>query len=96
VVLQEIPRKCVTVLRRSGSRQAVDHPRIETFGENISTLTRDVFGLEVTRSGFHQRILDEIDGETTFEDLEDSFDGQLGSEARAVALAAIANRDADW
>lgn len=96
VVLQEIPRKSVTVLRRSGSRQAVGNPRIETFGENISTLTRDVFGLEVIRSGFHHMILDHIGEETTFEQLENLFEGQLGSEARAVALAAIAQRDASW
>ena len=96
VVLQEIPRRCVTVLRRSGSHQAVGHPRIETFGENISTLTRDVFGLEVTRSGFHHMILDEINGGATFEELEITFNGQLGSEARAVALAGIAQRDGNW
>lgn len=94
VVLQEIPRACISVLRRSGSRQAVDRPRIETFGETISTLTRDVFGLEVTRSGFHRMLLDEIDGDTTFGQLEHAFGGRLGSEARAIALAQIAVRRA--
>lgn len=96
VVVQEVPRKCVSILRRSGEMQVVERPRIETFGENISTLTRDVFGLEVTRSGFHRMLLDEIDGDTSFEDIEMAFGGQLGSEARAVALAAIAGRNAGW
>ena len=56
VVLQETPRTCVWKLRRSGSLQTADQPEIETFGENVGILTREAFGLEVTRSGFHREI----------------------------------------
>lgn len=48
VVLQEVPRSCVWKLRRSGAVAAVERPAIETFGENVGVLTREVFGLEVT------------------------------------------------
>jgi predicted ATP-dependent endonuclease of OLD family len=51
VVLQEVPRTCVWKLRRSGSLLTAAPPEIETFGENVGVLTREAFGLEVTRSG---------------------------------------------
>jgi predicted ATPase len=45
VVLQEVPKDCVWVLRRSGETVHVERPDIETFGENTGVLTREVFGL---------------------------------------------------
>lgn len=51
VVLQEVPRSCVSRLRRVGDSVTVESPAIETFGENVGTLTSEVFGLEVTNSG---------------------------------------------
>ena len=44
VVLQEVPRSCVWVLRRSGSSLRAERPCRETFGENVGILTSDVFG----------------------------------------------------
>lgn len=45
VVLQEVPRSCVWKVRRSGRVTEVERPEIETFGENVGILTREVFGL---------------------------------------------------
>src|SRR6185437_14471839 len=56
VVLQEVPKSCAWNLRRSGAVSFVERPAVETFGENIGILTREVFGLEVTRSGFHKML----------------------------------------
>lgn len=42
VVLQEVPKNCVYLL----SQTKAERLDIETFGESVSTLTRDVFGLE--------------------------------------------------
>lgn len=53
VVLQETPRTCVSILRRSRLVGRVEKPTVETFGENVGTLTREVFGLEVSKSGFY-------------------------------------------
>ncbi len=49
VVLQEVPKSCVWKLRRSGSVSKAERPEYETFGENVGILTREVFGLEVTK-----------------------------------------------
>jgi hypothetical protein len=88
VVLQETPRNCVWVLRRSGDVTSVDRPAIETFGENVGVLTREVFGLEVTASGFHKMIADKFDVFfTNYDAVIDSFGGQLGAEARAIVRA---------
>jgi hypothetical protein len=69
--------------------------RTETFGENVSVLTREVFELEVTKSGFHQLVAQAIDGSSTYEDALASFDGQLGTEGKALAKALLAERDID-
>lgn len=54
VVLQEVPSSCVWKVMRSGRNVNAERPDIETFGENVGVLTREVFGLEVTHAGFHQ------------------------------------------
>lgn len=95
VVLQEIPRSCVWKLRRSGVVAAVERPSIETFGENVGVLTREVFGLEVTNAGFHdliKRVVDTSKG--GYESALSHFSSQLGAEAKAIIRGLIANRDA--
>jgi len=90
VVLQEVPRSCVWKLRRTGTVADAERPEIETFGENVGILTQEVFGLEVTHSGFHKMIRDVVQEGKTFENVIDHFDGQLGAEARALARALVA------
>lgn len=94
VVLQEVPRSCVWKLRRSGTKSVAERPAIETFGENVGTLTREVFGLEVTQSGFHRILSSAIDGGASYAQIIQRFEGQIGSEARAIVRALIAEREA--
>ena len=94
VVLQEVPSACVWMLRRSGTVSVAERPSIETFGENVGILTREVFGLEVTNAGFHKLLQDAVYNEgLTYKRLLRHFDGQLGAEARAIARGMIAERD---
>lgn len=92
VVLQEVPMKCVWIIRRTGYSTTVERPEAETFGENVGVLTRDVFGLEVTHSGFHQLLEDALQEARTYDELLQAFGGQLGGEARALAYALLAER----
>ena len=39
---------------RVGANSISERLEIETFGENVGLLTQEVFGLEVTNSGFHK------------------------------------------
>lgn len=88
VVLQEVPRSCVWYMFRSGHDVWADRPERETFAENVGVLTRDVFGLEVNKSGFHQLIENaakSTDG--TFDAILERFGSQLGGEGMALARA---------
>ena len=94
VVLQEVPKSCAWKLSRSGRLSSAERPPIETFGENVSVLTGMVFGLEVTRSGFHSLLTKAImDDALSYDDVLKRFSGQLGSEARSIARGLIATRD---
>jgi predicted ATPase len=95
VVLQEVPRECVWRLRRSGNAVAAERPQIETFGENVGTLTHEVFGLEVTDSGFHRMIADAVSVHDSYDEVLAAFAGSIGSEGRALVQALLAARDAD-
>ncbi|MGW4890709.1 AAA family ATPase [Kitasatospora sp. NPDC004240] len=93
VVLQETPRKCVWVLRRSGQVMRAMRPVIETFGENVGILTHEAFGLEVTRSGFHRDLEQAVNEGLTYHEVVERFGGELGSEAKSLARVLISVRD---
>ncbi|MBU9194444.1 ATP-binding protein [Burkholderia gladioli] len=86
VVLQEVPSSCAWKLSRAGYEATADRPEIETFGENVGVLTREIFGLEVTQTGFHRLIAEKaLSG--SYASIMAEFGGQLGAEARALARA---------
>ncbi|AZP23765.1 ATP-binding cassette domain-containing protein [Streptomyces aquilus] len=94
VVLQEVPKEAVWAIRRFGQHRAADRPDLETFGENVGVLTREIFGLEVSKSGFHRALEEAIAQDLTYDEVLARFNHQLGMEGRALARAAIAYRDA--
>ena len=93
VVLQEVPRSCVWKMTRIRAEGRSDRPERETFGENVGILTREIFGLEVSKSGFHEMMLRAVDGGQSFESIVSEYKGQLGAEARAIVLSLIAARE---
>lgn len=84
VVLQEVPRNCVTIMNRSNFSVELSRPKIQTFGENVGTLTREVFGLENHNSGYHSLLKAAVDKFDTFEDVSRYFNKQLGAEAKTI------------
>jgi predicted ATPase len=93
VVLQEVPRSCALILTRSGGAMKATSPRIETFGENVGVLTREVFGLEVAKSGFHSLLDSAVSEGGTYEEIIEKYNGQIGLEARGILRAMIVNRN---
>lgn len=93
VVLQEVPQSCAWKLRRSGKTSIVERPTVETFGENIGVLSREVFGLQVTQSGFHRLLRDAVSDGSSYRETLMRFKGQLGDEAKAIVQALVAERD---
>lgn len=59
ILLQQVPRRYVRVLRRRGSRTSIGLPNIETFGEDLGELTRHVLDLAEPEQDFHS-VLDRL------------------------------------
>lgn len=93
VVLQEIPKSTVWKINRVGLITNPRRPSIETFGENVGVLTREVFGLEVAKSGFHDLLVKSVKNGGTYQQIVDEYDNQLGIEARALLKALVTHRD---
>lgn len=92
VVLQEVPKSCVSILRRTRLDGFVDRPESETFGENAGILTREVFGLEVAKSGFYDLLAQSVEEGQTYDQILREYQSQIGFEGRAILRALIANK----
>lgn len=95
VVLQEVPQSCVWKIRRAGTRSVAERPEVQTFGENVGLLTREVFGLVVTQSGFHKMLRDAVAELPDYDRVVRRFNGELGDEARAIVQGLLAARGGD-
>jgi len=93
VVLQEVPKSSVWKINRNGLITAPYRPAIETFGENVGVLTREVFGLEVVKSGFHDLLVKSVESGKPYQSIINEYNDQLGLEARALLKALVMNRD---
>lgn len=93
VVLQEVPKDCVWTLSRSGRNMKAERPELETFGENVGVLTREIFGYEVTESGFHKMLHEAAQEEANFDCAVNRFNGELGAEAQAILRGLFAAND---
>ncbi len=87
VIIQEVPKKCVWILNRYGREVEFERPQIETFGENINILTKEVFSFEITNSGFHKLLNDVANKIDSYEEAIDYFNNELGMEARVMLKA---------
>lgn len=94
VVVQEVPKSCVWKLLRVHVEGSSFRPEEETFGENVGTLTREIFGLEVSKSGFHDVLSRAVLDGKNFKEIYLEYNGQLGFEAQAILRGLIAERNA--
>ncbi|WP_086009357.1 AAA family ATPase [Pseudomonas chlororaphis] len=92
VVVQEVPSSCVWKLTRLRAEGRADRPERETFGENAGILTREIFGLEVSKSGYHAVLQAAVNRGGTFESILADYQEQLGFEAQAILRNMVANR----
>ena len=84
IILQEVPKDCVWKLIRHGKISRAERPQIETFGQDIISLTSDVFGLEVDRSGFHKLLEELVKQHNDYHSVMKVLNYQLGTEGRAL------------
>lgn len=95
VVLQEVPRSCAWKVRRSNLVTNVERPESETFAENVGVLTREVFGLEVSNSGFYALLAQSVAGGSTYDQVLAEYGGKLGFEGQALLRALIQSSHED-
>ncbi|RUS01148.1 ATP-dependent nuclease [Pectobacterium polaris] len=93
VVLQEIPKSCVWKVIRSRDAIKLSRPEIETFGENLGVLTREVFSLEIVNSGYHHLLLQSVQTGMSYKKILKKYNGQIGLEGRTVLKAMVLSRD---
>lgn len=93
IVLQEIPKSCVWLLYRNGKFLDCERPRYETFGENIGTLTNEIFRYEINKSGFHAMLRQSVKELLSYEDVLEKFDNQLGDEAKTLTRILFAQKE---
>lgn len=93
VILQEVPKSCTWKLRRTGAHAIAERLQIESFGENVGILSGEVFGLEITHSGFYKMLVEVVNEKDDLEDVLEYFDNQLGQEAQAIVVALLANKN---
>jgi len=97
IMLQEVPRSCVYRLGRSGTIVSLTRPGIETFGENIGTLTSEIFKLEVKTTGFIQMLKDAVTdnpGMGYAQIAKSVFNDQLGAEAKSILMTLVEDGNA--
>jgi predicted ATP-dependent endonuclease of OLD family len=91
VILQEVPKSCVWKLRRSGIEAVAERLLIESFGENVGVLTNEIFGLELTKTGFYKLLNDATQDLESYQNVLSYFNNQLGMEGRAIVMSLINN-----
>jgi ABC-type cobalamin/Fe3+-siderophores transport system ATPase subunit len=93
VVLQEVSSDCVWKLNSTGTVTKAERLTVESFGENVGVLTREVFGLEVTKSGFHNLLEAAVNDGKDFEKILEYFNGKIGVEGKAILRMLLHARD---
>jgi predicted ATPase len=96
VLLQEVPKSCVWILDRKSASAATkaERPPIETFAESVGILSRVVFNLELSQSGYHQVLNDLQNKFDTYEEALDAVNSKLGAEGKAVLRSLYLNAEA--
>lgn len=74
-------------IARSGLVASRARPIIETFGENVGTLTHEIFGLEVQGTGYHRTLTDLATEHGSYQEALQALNGQLGMEGKAILRA---------
>ena len=95
VILQEVQKDCVYKLTRDIKSDVMDahRPDIETFAQDIGSLTFEVFGLEAKESGFYTLINQIANEGLDFEESLGRFDNKMGSLGYKLLLSRVLGRE---
>ncbi|MDF1705824.1 MAG: AAA family ATPase [Aeromicrobium sp.] len=85
VVVQEVPSQQVKILERYIDDVSVQGPEIETFGENIGSITRHIFSLDSSATDY-QGTLAALARRFSLDEIDDLFANGISAQARALVL----------
>lgn len=91
VVLQEVPKSCIYKIKRIGALAGVERPKKETFAENVGTLTREVFGLDVEESGFNELLREDVLSGLSYEQILNEYNRQIGFEGKLILQSMVSS-----
>lgn len=95
VVIQEVPKSVVSIIRKYGNAFKIERPKIETFGENTGILTEEVFGLEVSNTGFHRILKEATEKFQDYERVLEEFNYQLSLDAKTIVRSYLNELEKD-
>ena len=85
-IVQETPSRQVHVISRYISETTATRPEMETFGEDVGTITREVFRLD-TRAGEYVELVQGLASRHSLDEIEGMFENGMSSQARSLVLA---------
>lgn len=94
IILQEIPSKFVRVFSRIDNTPMIDPPSLECFGENISSITNDIFEVRENESNY-KTIFKHLSDRHTKEEIIDLFEDDLSFNALAYLNAIFKRKEAE-
>ena len=84
IIIQQIPSKYVRILSEIDNYITIKQPSLETFGENLTALTNEVFGKNMNDE-YYKKILEKIATPQPLQreiDIDELFEGELSLNAR--------------
>jgi predicted ATPase len=90
-IVQETPARYVRIISRHANRTSIAPPSSETYGEDIGTISREVFRLN-SRTGEFTEVLRDLAARYSLDEIEARFQNGLSGQARALVMAAQARR----
>ncbi|MCG2218635.1 AAA family ATPase [Staphylococcus epidermidis] len=93
IVMQELGRDNINIIKKDENKRVITKPRIETYGENVGTLTREVFRLEIENTGYYKELRESVHKYRNYDDIIEVFQDSLGIEARAILRILLKSED---
>lgn len=81
IIIQEIPSECVRIFERNEDIPIIRQPNFECFGENLTTITKDIFGTREIKATY-KAVFAELARTMSFEEIELLFKNRLSLNAK--------------
>lgn len=88
IIVQEIPSKFIRIFDRKDNMPIISIPTIECFGENLSTISNNIFKADL-ETELYKSYLEELTKHKTINEINSYFDDKLSLNARLFIQSVI-------